>query len=290
MIRARQIRYFFEALLILPLYTLLWLLPLDVASGIGGWLGRHIGVHRRESQIARRNLMLAFPSMTVEERERILCAMWENLGRVAGEFPHVPGRKIAARVTVEGGEYLQQIREGDKPAIFISGHVGNWELAPKMAVVNQLPLILVYRHANNPWVNWLIRLTRSAYYMDMFSKSATSAVRIMKTIKRGNHIGMLLDQKMNSGIPVPFFGHDAMTGTAAAEMALKFDLMLVPARVIRTTGAHFILKVLKPYIPAKTGDMEKDVRQAMLDINAMLESWIREHPEQWFWVHNRWPK
>jgi KDO2-lipid IV(A) lauroyltransferase len=93
---------------------------------------------------------------------------------------------------------------------------------------------------------------------------------------------------MNDGIPVPFFGHPAMTAPALAEFALRYDLPLIPARVVRKRGgAYFNAKVYPPLEFTRTGDKEKDIMTA---VNAMIESWVREYPDQWFWVHKRWPK
>src|SRR5207253_2644034 len=107
--------------------------------------------------------------------------------------------------------------------------------------------------------------------------------------KNGQSLAMLIDQKMNDGIAVPFFGRDAMTAPAIAEFALRYNLELIPARVVRTKGCHFEATIFPPMAYEKTGDEEKDVLTIMTAINAILETWIREHPEQWFWVHKRWP-
>ena len=100
---------------------------------------------------------------------------------------------------------------------------------------------------------------------------------------------MLVDQKMNDGIAVPFFGRDAMTAPALAQLAMRYDMPIIPARVVRRQGAHFDSVIYPPLAYEKTGDSARDTLAIMTAINAMLESWIRETPEQWFWVHRRWP-
>ena len=102
-------------------------------------------------------------------------------------------------------------------------------------------------------------------------------------------MAMLIDQKMNDGIAVPFFGRDAMTAPAIAEFALRYDMPLIPVRAVRTKDCHFEVTIYPPLAYEKTGDDEKDILAIMTQINAQLESWIREYPEQWFWVHKRWP-
>ncbi len=124
----------------------------------------------------------------------------------------------------------------------------------------------------------------------MLPKGGQGAVRLLRAIKNGQSLAMLVDQKMNDGIAVPFFGRDAMTAPAIAEFALRYDMPIIPVRVVRTKGCHFEATVYPPLEYEKTGDEEKDSLIIMTKINALLESWIREHPAQWFWVHKRWPK
>jgi KDO2-lipid IV(A) lauroyltransferase len=100
---------------------------------------------------------------------------------------------------------------------------------------------------------------------------------------------MLVDQKMNDGIAVPFFDRPAMTASAVAELALKFRCPVVPLRCERLGGAHFRVTALPPLLLPDTGDRIADSYSLMLNINQLIESWIREHPEQWLWLHRRWP-
>jgi Kdo2-lipid IVA lauroyltransferase/acyltransferase len=100
---------------------------------------------------------------------------------------------------------------------------------------------------------------------------------------------MLVDQKMNDGIPVPFFGRDAMTAPALAVLALRYDCAVVPIRMLRTKGAHFRMISEPPLVLPKTGNAEADRRALMVSVNGIVERWVREHPEQWLWLHRRWP-
>jgi KDO2-lipid IV(A) lauroyltransferase len=111
----------------------------------------------------------------------------------------------------------------------------------------------------------------------------------METLKRGDWIGVLFDQKLNEGVPVPFFGRDAMTSPLPARLALAFRCPLVPTRTERLNGSHFRLTIYPPLELPETGDRNKDLEILMGRMNEMLEGWIREQPEQWFWVHKRWP-
>jgi Kdo2-lipid IVA lauroyltransferase/acyltransferase len=103
-------------------------------------------------------------------------------------------------------------------------------------------------------------------------------------------IAMLVDQKMNDGIAVPFFGRDAMTAPALARLALRYGCAVVPVRVDRLEGARSRITAEPPLDLPKTGNMEADTRAIMTRVNQVLESWIRERPDHWFWLHRRWPE
>jgi KDO2-lipid IV(A) lauroyltransferase len=113
--------------------------------------------------------------------------------------------------------------------------------------------------------------------------------RAVAALRRGGHLALLADQKLNDGLPVPFFGRAAMTAPALALLALRFDCAVMPARVERLHGARFRLTLYPPLELPRRGKREADVAALMEAVNRTLEGWIREHPEQWFWVHSRWP-
>ncbi len=281
-----------QAAVAFSVYLFFRVMPIDWASGFGGFVARLIGPRLRFSNRARRNLRAAFPDMPVCEVERIVRAMWDNLGRLAAEFPHLQEINVydpAGRVETIGGEYVDRLREDDKPGIFYSGHIGNWEIASLGATQRGLPIDRIYREANNRLVEWLYRHGRAAVEGALIPKGPQGVRRLLKTLREGSHLGMLIDQKMNDGIAVPFFGRPAMTAPALAELALKHDCPVVGARVIRLKGARFRLIIEPPITFEKTGDHQADVRNAMTRVNQQVEGWVRESPEQWLWLHNRWP-
>lgn len=281
-----------EALAAFGLYETFRLLPLDWASGLGGWLLRTIGPWLRASERARRNLRQAFPDKSPAEIEAIVRGVWDNLGRTVAEFPHL--REIDVydpngRVTLTGGEWVDLLREDGRPGFFFSAHIGNWELVALGASQRGVPLHRIYRAANNPLVERLYSRGRAAVDGEMIPKGASGVKRILQLLRQGEHLGMLVDQKMNDGVAVPFFGHAAMTSTALADLALRHDCPVVPARVIRLRGARFRLEIGPPMDLVRTGDRHADAAATMARANALIESWIREHPDQWLWLHNRWP-
>jgi KDO2-lipid IV(A) lauroyltransferase len=273
-------------------FALLRLMPITWASAMGGWLGRTFGPSLGITKRARRNLGRAFPEKTKSEIETIVSAMWDNLGRTAFEFPHLDRLRFYednCDVEVINPEHIDTLRDDGKAGIFFSAHLANWEVAALGAVRRGLPIHLIYRAPNNPWVDRLFRY-RLPGDSQMIPKGSSGAKRALKLLISGEHLGLLVDQKMNDGIPVPFFGRDAMTAPALAQFALKYDCPVVPARVERVRGPRFRITVFPPMDMIRTGDARADVLANMTRVNALIEGWIREAPEQWLWLHNRWPE
>lgn len=271
------------------------LLPIDAASAVGGWLGRTIGPKLGVKKIARRNLTAVFPEKSEAEIAAIMLEMWDNLGRVMAEFPHVARMDIYndPRFEVHGVEHVDAMREDGKPGIFFTPHLGNWELSAH-AVIQRgpwaTPLAIVYRAANDPAAEWLLRYGRKGLKVEMIAKGNFGARRIVEVLKAGGHIGMLPDQKMNDGIAAPFFGRPAMTAPALAQLALKYDCYVLPGYVERIgRSARFRIHVQPPMKLTNSGDRKADILALTTEINRLMESWIAKRPGQWLWVHRRWP-
>ena len=156
------------------------------------------------------------------------------------------------------------------------------------AVQYGISVAQIYRAANNPLVDRMITRFRGTDG-ELIPKGTVAARRAIAVLRRGAHLTMLADQKMNDGIPVPFFGRPAMTSSALASLALRFDCDVLPARVERLGGAHFRLTVFPPLPLPRSGDHHADVAALMARVNQTLEEWIRDRPEEWFWLHRRWP-
>jgi KDO2-lipid IV(A) lauroyltransferase len=281
-----------EAMTVWIVYHLFAVLPLDLASAFGGWIGRTIGPRLPVTRHAKRTLSRVFPEWTDAERNRIICAMWDNLGRTAGEYPHIPSLTFGpgCRVEIEGMENFAALRDDGRPGLFFSGHFGNWEILGPFAARHGIPLHLIYRAASNPYVNWVYTRGRANEGVDLIPKGAAGARIALEKLKRGEHIGMLVDQKMNDGIAVPFFGADAMTAPALAAFALKYRCPVVPAHIFRRKkGAWFTISFDPPIQFEESGDRHADLLRAMTMVNGYLERWIRERPDHWLWVHKRWP-
>ncbi len=281
-----------EALLVHLVMFIFGSMNFDTASNIGGWLGRAIGPHLKVNKTARNNIKMAMPELSGERVEEILIGMWDNLGRVLTEFAHMKdmdAEKISKICTIEGQENLDELLKA-KGCFLMTGHFGNWEMIPVITHIKNLPNHIVYRKANNPYVDKIISKVRSYHCHSSSAKGSVGARQIIKSLHEGKKVLMLVDQKQNSGIEVPFFGRPAMTASGIANMALKYDCKIFSMKIRRVDGSKFILTVYPALEITKTGDEQADILNAMTHINHILEGWIRENPEQWFWVHNRWPK
>lgn len=272
-------------------YGLFRSLPVDAASALGGWIGRTLGPRLGASNRARHNIARAFPDLDRAGIETIVIGMWDNLGRLVGEFPHIPDFHCdTPRLEVVGREYFEALRDDGRPGICFSAHLGNWELNLRPSEDYDCPLASVYRAADNVWVERLYRHARRGLKGSLIPKGARGARQLTATLRDGGHLAMLVDQKMNDGIAIPFFGHPAMTAPALAQFALKYDCVVLPARIERRGGARFRLIFDPPMALPDTGERARDVETLMTQVNARIETWIRAHPEQWLWLHRRWPK
>jgi KDO2-lipid IV(A) lauroyltransferase len=278
-----------ETLLVCLAFVIFSALPLKASSGLGGRLLRRIGPLLPSHKVAVQNLARALPERA-GEHAAILAAMWDNLGRTMAEYAKLKLLGAVPQVEVEGGEHVAAVIAGGKPAIFFAGHLANWEVPARVVKALGLELALVYRAPNNRGVDWLLRRARLPVTRTLIPKGGEGAKTMIRLLQSGHSIGMLVDQKMNDGIAVPFFGRKAMTAPAMVKVAEKYGIPLYPVRCERLNGPHFRVTILPRFILPSTGDKSADTLQAMTAINTMLEGWIRARPAEWLWVHRRWPK
>lgn len=284
-----------EYLVATALLTLLRALPLAAASATAGWVARVIGTRLPVNRHAQRNLAKAMPELSGHDRDVVVGEVWDNLGRVVAELAHLNKFHVAERAVAPGQvefaglENLESVIGTDRPAVFVSAHLANWELYALAARELKVELHLVYRQANNPLVDDLIQRMRGNSGRQTIPKGSAGAREIVRQLRAGNSVAMLVDQKLNDGIAVPFFGRDAMTATAPAQLALRFDLPIVPVRCERLGGAWFRVTFCPPLEPPSGQSRQDAVRALTSQINAQLEEWIRARPGQWLWLHRRWP-
>lgn len=267
-------------------------LPLDAASALGGFLGRILGPLTGAHRTASRNLDLVMPELSPAEKRRILRGMWDNLGRTAFEFPHLDRFHIDgpdARLEVIGREHAVPV-EGRPAPIFVSAHYGNWEVLCLVASQLGQPPAMVYRAANNPIAERLLRRLRAPVGGRMLPKGPRSVRELIQATMAGEALALLVDQKLNDGVDVPFFGRMARTAPMPAEFTLRFGRPMVPAFAERLDGARFRVTILPPLEASGSARDPQAVQDLLTRMNALIESRIRARPELWFWVHRRWPE
>lgn len=287
----RRLRHLAEALGAVLALTLFRLLPVEAASNLGGWLGRRLGPRLPVTRRARRNLRLAFPTMAERETARIIEGMWDNLGRTLAEYPHL-GRIAApeaGRVEVTDLDGGPPLAERLRPGILVSAHLANWEVMPFVACRQGIDLAVIERAPNNPLVGALLERLRGVAGGRRLAKGARGAHEAMALLAKGGALGILADQKSSDGIVAAFFGHEAMTSAGPAQLSLRFGCPLIPARIERLGPARFRLTCHAPLALPQSGDRQRDLAALTLALNRLLEDWIRDRPEDWLWLHRRWP-
>lgn len=267
---------------------------LDEASNAGARLARRLGPLTGAHTTARNNMRLALPNLSAAEERELLDAMWDNLGRVLGELPHLGNMALfenGSRATFDGLDILDRYLEPGKGAVFISGHFANWEVMPAAIVRRGVDCRVTYRPANNPWVDDTIVAARAAYGVRLFApKGKEGGMSLMRILAKGGSVALMNDQKFNTGVRAPFFGHDCMTADGPARLALRFKAPLQTMSLVRTGGARFHVSVQEPLAMDFGGEPETVIRDTVIAINRFIEDQVRASPEQWFWVHKRWPK
>lgn len=269
-------------------------LPLDRASAAAGALAAALGPRLSAHRTALRNLALAFPDWDPKRRRETALAMWRQLGATFAEFAHMDELNAygpRSRVHVLGGERLDEVKASGRGAVFIAGHFANWEIIAAAIVQRGLPCHVTYRPANNPLVDRRINAIRRSYGVQLQSaKGRAGGLALLRALARGETVALMNDQKYSEGIAAPFFGHDAMTADGATRLALRFGTPLIPLHVRRLEGVSFEVVVHPEIELLRDAPTDVAVRHAINAINAFIESRVREAPEQWFWVHKRWPK
>jgi len=279
------------------LMRLLRRLPPAASSNLGGRVARTIGPLLPVSRVADRNLRHAMPELDRRGRRRVVRGVWDNLGRTVAEFPHLaripknspegPGWEMA------GEDTLLALAAGGGPAIFVSGHIGNWEMMPVALAAYGIRISSMYRRADNPLIDRMINELRdqaAGQPIPRFAKGAKGARLALAHLARGGCLGLLVDQKMNDGVEARFFGMPAMTAPAAAALALRFRVPVIPGHVERIGPARFRLVCEPPLVLPDTGNGQADQLAMTQMVNDLLERWIRERPDSWLWMHRRWPK
>jgi KDO2-lipid IV(A) lauroyltransferase len=287
-------RYHLEYALAWCLVKLIGALPRPLARATGIALGQLIYVvHGKLRRVGMRNLALAFPGKTLSERRKIVRGVFTSLGRQLAEvclFPCYTRDNVPQVVTYDGFENFDRASERGKGVLFLTGHVGGWELSAFAHSLYGHPLHFVMRPLDNPYLDAMVRRYRTMHGNTPILKHDPSR-ELLRALKSGATVGILMDTNMTppEGIFVDFFGVPACTASGLARIALRTDAAVVPGFTLWDPVLRkYRLRFDPPLKLVRTGDNDADIRANTQLFTKVLEDFVRRYPDQWLWVHRRW--
>jgi KDO2-lipid IV(A) lauroyltransferase len=264
-------------------------------SNIGGAIMRTIGPRLPEHRTGRANLRAAFPDMTDAEIETILRGVWENLGRVGAEIAHLDhicsGDRYKRTFIDYGPDNIERflrVKDDGKPAVIFAAHLANWELPAVIAASDGLDTVVLYRRPNLGAIADAVIALRRGFMGDLVPSSMGAPVTLARALEQGRHVAMLVDQHYGRGVEVTFFGRKCLANPLIAMLAREIECPIHGTRVIRLPGNRFAGEISPEVPPVRDAEGRIDVALTMQAITSVVESWVREHPEQWLWLHRRW--
>ena len=267
-------------------------------ANFAGALMRTIGPLLPENRIGRENLRAAFPAKSDAEINKILAGVWDNLGRIAVEFAHLEefcvegtGRQTPDVITYapEAVEHYQRMLEKGKPMLGFAAHLANWELPAVVAKALVPQSAVLYRRPNIRPISDVIVKLRAPLMGELVATGIEAPVRLARLLDSGAHVGMLVDQHFSKGVDVIFFGRRCRANPLIAMIARQTECPIHGLRVVRKPdGNSFWVEITDPIDPSRDADGRVDIKGTMQTITSVIEGWVREHPEQWLWLHRRW--
>jgi KDO2-lipid IV(A) lauroyltransferase len=269
-------------------------LPRPLARAVGISLAQLIYLlHGKLRRVGMRNLQLAFPGMSTRERRKIVRKVFTSLGRQFGEvclFPRYTAQNVSDAVVYDGFENFDRASQRGKGVLFLTGHLGGWELSAFAHSLYGHPLYFVMRPLDNPYLDALVRRYRTMHGNKPILKD-DPARDLLRAMKQGSTVGILMDTNMTppEGIFVEFFGIPACTASGLARIALRTDAAVVPGF---TLWDPVLRKYRLRFDPAvqliRTGNNEQDIQANTQLFTKVIEDFVRRYPDQWLWVHRRW--
>jgi len=273
------------------------IIGIKLSSLISAKISLIIGTHLKVDKLAISNIRNALPELSELNRRNIINEMWLNLGRIIGEYYHICQynlEQISAITNIDNDSKnnIALLKKNKNGGIIVSGHIGNWEVGPKALMARGIKINILYRPLNNPYVEHLTSNLRQKYGVKLIAKGNKGNKQIIQAIKNNEYVIILADQKITQGQPIKFFHDYANTSTFIAKIAMKYDVPIIMASVIRKKNSKFDITVNKPLYYKNLAEEKKDFNIIKFSaiINKTLEKWISKNPAQWFWVHDRWKK
>jgi KDO2-lipid IV(A) lauroyltransferase len=284
-----------------PVWLLVWILgalPRSMARAAAIGLAWTIYLlHGRLRSVGMRNLQIAFPEKSLAERRKILRGEFKSLGRQLAEvcrFPSYTRDNVAQTVIYDGFENYEVAKKRGKGVLFLTAHLGGWELGSFVHSLYGHPLQIVVRKLDNPYLDQLIRRYRTLHGNSTVDKQ-DFARGLLAAMKNGETVGILMDTNMTppQGVFVDYFGVAACTASGVARVALRTDAAVIPAFTIWDSGLHKYRICFKPALNlVRSGKAERDDAADVIANTALftkaIEDAVRQYPDQWLWVHRRW--
>ena len=267
----------------------------DRCADIAAFVTRHLAPLTRGHRRTLEQLALAFPEKSAAEHQNIAVGMWDNLARTLVEYAeletlwqHDPAHPERSRIirTPANTKIWEDIKAANRPTLHFSLHIANWELAA-IAGVGYVRCLIPYRRMKNKaFTEELVRIRVAAG-----TTPITAGESMISEIKRefgpGDGLGMLIDQRYVRGVEVQFFGRPTLLNPLFARLARIYDCPIYGSRLIRREGRKFGYEIV-PVEPVRDARGRVDVDATMQVFASLMEGWIREHPEQWMWLHRMW--
>ena len=287
------VKYFFEFVSIISLFSIFKIIGLRNASNLGSILGKFIGPIFRSKKIIKQNIKTGLGEISEKKESEIVNSMWSNIGRTFAEYVFLKDFKFNRtnfdHMKIDGTKYLDEIKRSNEPVIFYSAHFANFELMAMELDKFGIKCAAIYRPLNNFFLNPLMEYLRMKYICpNQIPKGRMGMREIISKVKDGYSIALMVDQRVSEGPRTLFFNKPAHTTTIPAQLALKYNCKLVPISLERKEGSNFEMTIHEPYKINKTGNDEEDTKNITLKINRAIEKMILKNPKQWIWSHNRW--
>jgi KDO2-lipid IV(A) lauroyltransferase len=270
----------------------------DKTANFFGRAAQLIGRRLREDRIGRENLKAAFPEKSPEEIEKILAGVWDNLGRIGAEFAHLdhiwdydanhPDKPSRIEFSARSKELFDLLRDDGKPAIFFASHLGNWELPALGAVAHGLDAAILFRRPNSEAADRAIERIRAVKMGTLIPAGRDAPFKLGQALQNGQHVAMLVDQWFGNGVEVTFFGRKTKANPTLARLLRQVECPIHGVRIVRLPNHRFYAELSEEVKPVRDASGQIDIQGTMQAVTDVVESWVREHPDQWLWVHRRW--
>ena len=283
----KNFNHFLQYILIYMFFLVFKILGFKKSSNLGNIIGKSLGPIFRSKRSIINNLEKA----GIKKNQNIIASnVLGNYGRILAEYVHLKNfknNKLNKYISIEGVEHLENIKKNNKSVVFVSGHFNNFELMAMQIENSGIECAALYRPLNNPFLNKLMEKIRTRDICKTQIKKGRAGTReIIKNLKDGKSIALMIDQRVREGEKINFFGNLATTTTIPAQLIKKYNCDVVPIYIERNNNNYFKMYVSQPIQIKQT----KSIEEITLFLNVILEKMILKNVDQWIWSHDRWKK